>query len=114
METKKKNYNLYGPQHSWDMNYHLLEDGKKIEYLIDICDVTNDINEKDEYLHIETLLNLTDIDEILMHAWKKKTYISDTYLNLLSGTKEEFEEELVQLHKRMQDSKWLVELAGYL
>lgn len=32
----------------------------------------------------------------------------------MGGTKEEFEEELIQLHKRMQDPKWLVELAGYL
>ena len=92
METKKKNYSLYGPQNSWDMNYHLLDDKKKIEYLIDICDVTDDLNEKDEYLHIETLLKLEDIDEILNYVWKQKSYISDTYMNLLSGTKKTIEQ----------------------
>ena len=92
METKKKNYSLYGPQNSWDMNYHLLDSDKKIEYLIDIDDVTND--ENGEGLHIETLLNLEDIDEILSYVWKQKSYTSDIYLNLLSGTKKTIEQLL--------------------
>lgn len=92
METNRKDYTLYGTQHSWDTNYHLLDDKKKIEYLIDIWDVTNDANDEKGYLHIEILLNLECIDEILMHAWKKKKYISDTYLNLLNGSKKTLEQ----------------------
>ena len=92
METNRKDYNLYGPQNSWDTNYHLLDDKNKIEYLIDICDVTDNVNDEDGYLYIETLLELKDIEEILMYAWKKKTYISDTYLNLLNGSKKTLEQ----------------------
>ena len=92
MKTNKKDYNLYAPQNSWDMNYHLLDNNKKIEYLIDICDVTDDVNNEDGYLHIKTLLDLENIEEILLHAWKKKTYISDTYLNLLNGKRKTLEQ----------------------
>ena len=87
MRTNKKNYNLYGPQHSWDTNYHLLDNEKKIEYLIDIDDVTNNVNNEDGCLHIETLLSLESINEILTHVWKEKPYISDSFLNLLNGAK---------------------------
>jgi hypothetical protein len=97
MKTKKKNFSLYGPQNSWDMNYHLLDSEKKIEYLIDICDITDDINDENGYLHIDTLLNLDDIDAILNYAWKEKSYISDTYLNLLSGSKKTIEQLLTSI-----------------
>ena len=90
MITSKKNYNLYGPQNSWDMNYHLLDDKKKIEYLIDIDDVTSDMD--NEGLYIETLIKLEDIDEILTYVWKEKKYISDTNLNLLNGSKRTIEQ----------------------
>ena len=90
MITNKKNYNLYGPQNSWDMNYHLLDDKKKIEYLIDIDDVTSDMD--NEGLYIETLIKLEDIDEILTYVWKEKKYISDTNLNLLNGSKRTIEQ----------------------
>lgn len=92
MKTNRKNYTLYGPQNSWDTNYHLLDNNKKIEYLIDICDVTNDPNDEDGYLHIEELLNLEDIEYVLSYAWKKKTYISDTHSNLLNGSKKTLEQ----------------------
>ena len=92
MNTNRKNFNLYGPQHAWDCNYHLLDSDKKIEYLIDINDVSDDENDENGYLYIKTLLNLEDIDDILDYAWKQKTYISDTYLNLLSGAKKTFEQ----------------------
>lgn len=92
MGKTKKNYLLYAPQNSWDTNYHLLDDKSKIEYLIDIWDVTDNVNDEDGYLYIETLLNLEDIEYILMYAWKKKTYISDTYLNLLNGSKKTLEQ----------------------
>ena len=87
MTTNKENYTLYGPQNSWDMNYHLLDDDKKIEYLIDIDDVTDNENDKDGGLFIETLLELKDIDTILSYVWKEKPYISDSNLNLLNGTR---------------------------
>ena len=60
---------------------------KKIEYLIDIDDVTNNVNNEDGCLHIETLLSLESINEILTHVWKEKPYISDSFLNLLNGAK---------------------------
>jgi hypothetical protein len=91
---KKQNYNLYAPQHAWDMNYHLLDDNKKIEYLISIDDVTDDENEG---LHIETLLKLEDIDEILSYVWKETNYISDSYINLLNGTKKTITDLLIEL-----------------
>jgi len=95
MKTKKENYKLYAPQNSWDMNYHLLDDNKKIEYLIDIDEITNDENEhEDGGLFIKTLLELQDLDEILDYAWKEKPYISDSYTNLISGTKETLEQLL--------------------
>lgn len=94
MNTNRKNFNLYGPQHTWDCNYHLLDDEKKIEYLINISDVTYDENDEDGYLYIETLLNLENIDEILSYVWKEKTYISDSYLNLLNGTRKTIEQLL--------------------
>ena len=92
MKTNKKDYNLYGPQNSWDTNYHLLDDKNKIEYLIDIFDVTNDPNDEYGGLYIETLINLEDIEYILSYAWKEKTYMSDTYLNLLNGSKKTLEQ----------------------
>lgn len=92
MSTELKNYKLYGPQHSWDTNYHLLDNEKKIEYLIDIDDVTND--ESDEGLYIETLLNLADIEEILTYAWGGKLYISEYRSNLLYGTEKTLEQLL--------------------
>ena len=75
MKANKKNYNLYGPQHSWDTNYHLLDNEKKIEYFIDINDVSDDESGEDGGLFIKTLLELKDIDEILTYAWKEKPYI---------------------------------------
>ena len=95
MTTKKQNYKLYAPQHTWDMNYHLLDDNKKIEYLIDINDVTDDAN--DDGLYIKTLLNLEDIDEILSYVWKKEKYIADSYTKLLSGTKKTIDQLLIEL-----------------
>ena len=97
MKRNKENYTLYGPQHSWDMNYHLLDDGKKIEYLISTDEITDDKNDDNGYLYIETLINLEDIDEILSYVWKEKSYISDSYLNLLSGSKKTIEELLKEL-----------------
>jgi hypothetical protein len=35
---------------------------------------------------------LVDIDEILSYAWKEKTYVSDSYLNLLNGTRKTIEQ----------------------
>ena len=78
MKTTKENFKLYAPQNSWDMNYHLLDDNKKIEYLIDIDEVTNDENDEDGGLFIKTLLELQDLDEILSYAWKEERYISDS------------------------------------
>lgn len=94
MNTNRKNFNLYGPQHTWDCNYHLLDDEKKIEYLIDISDVTDIENDDEGGLYIKTLLELADIDEILSYVWKEKTYISDSYLNLLNGTRKTIEQLL--------------------
>ena len=71
MKTKKENYTIYGPQNEWDMNYHLLDNVKKIEYLIDIDDVTDNKNDQDGGLFIETLWGLKDIDTILSYAWKE-------------------------------------------
>ena len=84
---RKGNYMLLYPANAWDMNYHLLDDNKKIEYLISIDDITDDENDEDGGLYIKTLLNLEDIDEILSYAWKETNYISDSYTNLLNGTK---------------------------
>ena len=97
MKTKKENYNLYAPQNSWDMNYHLLDTEKNIEYLIDIDEVTNDENDEEGGLFIKTLLELKDIDEILSYVWKENTYISDSYMNLISGTKETIDQLLLTL-----------------
>ena len=94
MNTNKENYTLYGSQHSWDMNYHLLDNEKKIEYLISTDDVSDD---EDEGLYIETLLNLEDMDEILSYAWKEKRYLSDSYINLLSGSKKTITDLLIEL-----------------
>ena len=94
MKRNKENYTLYGPQHSWDMNYHLLDDSKKIEYLISTDEITDNENEG---LYIKTLINLEDIDEILSYVWKEESYISDSYLNLLSGAKKTIEELLIEL-----------------
>ena len=91
---KQQNYNLYAPQHTWDMNYHLLDNQKKIEYLISTDDVSDDENEG---LHIETLLNLKNIDEILSYVWKETNYISDSYINLLNGTKKTIDQLLIEL-----------------
>lgn len=74
MITTKKNYRLYNPFHCWDMNYHLYDDDKEIEYLIDIDDVTDNENDECGGLFIETLINLEDINEILSYAWKEKPY----------------------------------------
>lgn len=84
METTKKNYSLYAPQNCWDMNYHLLDSEKEIEYLIDICDVSDDENDEDGGLFIKTLLELKDIDEILTYVWKEKPYKSEYRSNLIS------------------------------
>ena len=97
MKTQKQNYTLYGSQHSWDMNYHLLDNEKKIEYLIDISDVTDDENDEDGGLYIETLLNLEDMEEILSYVWKEKRYTSDSYSNLLSGSKKTITDLLIEL-----------------
>ena len=97
MKTDRKDYILYAPQNSWDTNYHLIDDKNKIEYLIDICDVTDDINDEDGYLHIEILLNLEDIEEILMYAWNEKPYISDCFSNLISGTKKTIDQLLLTI-----------------
>ncbi len=94
MKTQKQNYTLYGSQHSWDMNYHLLDNQKKIEYLISTDDVTDD---EYEGLYIETLLNLDDMDEILSYVWKEERYISDSYINLLSGSKKTITDLLTEL-----------------
>lgn len=94
MNTKKQNYNLYAPQHAWDMNYHLLDNQKKIEYLISTDDITDDENEG---LYIEKLLNLEDIDEILSYVWKEERYIADSYVNLLSGSKKTITDLLIEL-----------------
>ena len=94
MNTNKENYTLYGSQHSWDMNYHLLDNEKKIEYLISTDDVSDDENEG---LYIETLLNLEDMDEILSYVWKEERYISDSYVNLLSGSKKTITDLLKEL-----------------
>ena len=97
MNTKKQNYNLYAPQHAWDMNYHLLDNQKKIEYLISIDDVTDDENDEDGGLYIKTLLNLDEIEEILSYVWKKERYIADSYVKLLSGSKKTITDLLKEL-----------------
>ena len=86
MITTKKNYKLYAPRNSWDTNYHLLDDDKEIEYLIDVNDVTDDEDDEDGGLFIKTLLGLKDIDEILIYAWRLNPYTSRTYSNLCFGT----------------------------
>ena len=86
MRTNKKNFRLYGPQHCWDTNFHLLDGKKNIEYLIDTHDVTYIEDDDEGCLFFDTLLELDDIDEILGYAWKQKAYVSDTYRNLLSET----------------------------
>ena len=97
MNTKKQNYNLYAPQHSWDMNYHLLDNEKKIEYLISIDDVSDVEDDEDGGLYIKTLLDLEDIDEILSYVWKKERYIADSYVKLLSGSKKTITDLLKEL-----------------
>ena len=74
MITTEKNYLLYTPRNTWDMNYHILDNNKRVEYLIDICDITNDENDENGYLYIQTLLDLEDIDKILSYAWKQNQY----------------------------------------
>ena len=97
LKTQKQNYNLYAPQHAWDMNYHLLDNQKKIEYLISIDDVADDENDEDGGLYIKTLLNLDEIEEILSYVWKKQRYIADSYVNLLSGSKKTITDLLIEL-----------------
>lgn len=46
---------------------------KKIEYLIDIHDITDNADD-DEYLFFGTLLKLEDIDKILGFVWKQKEH----------------------------------------
>ena len=84
MKTNRKNFNLYGPQNSWDTNYHLLDNKKEIEYLIDIDDVSDDENDENGGLYIKTLLNLENIDEILNYVWKEKPFTPTTFLSLLT------------------------------
>ena len=94
MKRNKENYTLYGSQHSWDPNYHLLDNQKKIEYLISTDDITDDENEG---LYIKTLLNLEDMEEILSYVWKEERYTSDSYVNLLSGSKKTITDLLIEL-----------------
>jgi len=86
MKTTKKHLTLYAPQNCWDMNYHLLDSEKEIEYLIDIDDVTDEEDDEDGGLFVKTLFELNDIDEILTYVWKEKPYISEYRSNLISGT----------------------------
>lgn len=70
MINKKGKYELYYPKHSQDMNYHLIDTDDMIDYLIDICDVTDD--KKDlEYLLWDDLKSLNDIEYIKSYSWKR-------------------------------------------
>lgn len=86
MGKTEKNYLLYAPQNAWDMNYHLLDNDKKIEYLIDINDVTDNEDDEDGGLFIRKLVELKDIDDILTYVWEEKPYMSGYRLNLIHGT----------------------------
>ena len=72
--SKKEGYKLYYPQHSWDMNYHLLDEQERKIYLIDICDVYDEEDEAEEEggLLWNDLKSLIDIDYIKEYSWKVK------------------------------------------
>lgn len=95
MKTNNKDYILYSPQNSWDMNYHLLDNKNKIEYLIDICDVTDNEDDEDGGLFIKKLLELKDINDILTYVWKEKPYMSEYHLNLLNGSKKTLDQLII-------------------
>ena len=65
MINSKNGFTLHYPLNCWDMNYHLIDDKSGDDYLIDICDISDD----DDYSW-EKLKALEDIDEIKELAWK--------------------------------------------
>ena len=84
MIAKKNGFKLYAPEHSQDMNYHLVDDENMIDYLIDICDVYDEEDEEfEEYggLIWADLKSLNDIDEILIYAWRKLDMNTNQVLN---------------------------------
>ena len=75
---QKGNFILQKPLSSWDMNYHLWDKENKIDYLISIDDVADDLNELEENEDLlitwEALRTLEDIEAIKEISWKQKQY----------------------------------------
>lgn len=71
---EKDGYVLYSPSNNWDMNYHLVDEERGREYLIDICDVydSDDIEDEENFsgLRWNDFKELVDIDDIKTYAWK--------------------------------------------
>lgn len=71
---KKGDYSLYHPHHSWDMNYHLVNEVEKKDYLIDIDEVydRDEVEDEDDFggMYWDEFKVLDDIDTILEYAWK--------------------------------------------
>lgn len=65
-------FTLYKPNNSWDMNYRILDNNNNIEYLIDVCDVSD--TEEDGYLSFSDLIDMSDMDKILSFAWKSEEF----------------------------------------
>ncbi len=68
MINSKNGFTLHYPLNCWDMNYHLIDDNAGNDYLIDICDISDE--DDDNYYSWEKLKALEDIDEIKELAWK--------------------------------------------
>lgn len=70
--NSKKGYKLYRPYNSWDMNYHLIDTLDQVDYLIDICDIYDTLEDALEYGGItwSELKGLEDIPELIAISWK--------------------------------------------
>lgn len=70
--SMKDNLILTRPLNEWDMNYHLHDTVTGKEYLIDIDDIVESIEEADEIggIPLSELLALDDIETIKEVVWK--------------------------------------------
>ena len=70
--AENEKYLLKHPLNSWDMNYHLIEKETGKDFLVDINDVADNLQELEKYdlnLLFSDLQNL-DIDLIKENSWK--------------------------------------------
>jgi len=74
MIEQKRNYRLYSPTNSWDMNYHLVDDSLGIDYLIDTGDIQENVEAVEEYggMVWEEFKSLNFIDEMIELSWKQE------------------------------------------